>query len=166
MKLPHVNSPTISDMRRAFLFYPPTLTPPSSSSSFSTSSAQTPTSSDSSSSSPKSPSTSFYPATNLFLDSFSSPIDIPPLLTTEYFDVRLSNKGGYGAFASKDIKKNTVIMTEKPLFRSTFPDVFIELEKLKRKERREYRTLHGFKGISPVLDIAIFKTNRLVIGII
>ena len=53
-------------------------------------------------------------------------------------------------------------MVEKPLFRAKFMEVFVELEKLTREQRREYRTLHGYSGLSPTKDLAIYKTNRYV----
>jgi len=51
-------------------------------------------------------------------------------------------------------------MVEKPLFRAKFMEVFVELEKLTREQRSEYRTLHGYSGLSPTKDLAIYKTNR------
>lgn len=53
-------------------------------------------------------------------------------------------------------------MTEKPLFRATFMEVFVELEKLTKEQRREYRTLHGHMRLSNSEDLAIYKTNRYV----
>lgn len=53
-------------------------------------------------------------------------------------------------------------MTEKPLFRATFMEVFVEYENLSAEERKEYRQLYGFEGMSSSKVLAIYKTNRLV----
>lgn len=53
-------------------------------------------------------------------------------------------------------------MTEKPLFRAAFMDVFVEYEALAAEQRKEYQTLHGYQGLSTNKTLAIFKTNRLV----
>jgi hypothetical protein len=92
--------------------------------------------------------------------STSSTSESTPLFTTDFFEVRKSPKGGYGAFATKDLEKDTIIMSEEPLFRAAFMDVFIEFEKLPADKRAEYRTLFGWKGVSDNQILAIFKTNR------
>jgi hypothetical protein len=81
---------------------------------------------------------------------------------TEYFEARRSRKGGYGAFAVKDIEKHTVIMAEKPLFRANFFEVFLEYEQLTPEQKKEYLSLHGWKGIDKHKILSIFKTHRSV----
>jgi len=53
-------------------------------------------------------------------------------------------------------------MSEEPLFRATFMQVFIEFEQLPADKRAEYRTLFGWQGVSDNEILAIFKTNRYV----
>lgn len=83
-----------------------------------------------------------------------------PLFVTEFFEVRRSPKGGYGAFATKDIEVGTVIMSEKPLFRAISGEVFYKYENLATEQREEYRSLHGWSGLGLPRLLAIFKTNR------
>jgi len=95
--------------------------------------------------------------------SFStSSSEAPPLFTTEFFEVRKSPKGGYGAFAIKDIEKDIVIMAEKPLFRATYMEVYYKYESLSTSQREEYRSLHGWEGVNEHQVLSIFKTNRYV----
>lgn len=54
-------------------------------------------------------------------------------------------------------------MTEKPLFRAGFAEVFFEIEKLTKEQRRDFRTLCAHMTLSPdSRDLAIFMTNRYV----
>jgi hypothetical protein len=53
-------------------------------------------------------------------------------------------------------------MSEEPLFRAAFMEVFIEFEQLPADKRAEYRTLFGWQGVSNNEILAIFKTNRHV----
>ncbi|KAL2061406.1 hypothetical protein VTL71DRAFT_7679 [Oculimacula yallundae] len=164
-----------SSLRNEYIRNPPSLSPSSSNSSILSNQFDT---TPPSSSSP-SPATSFSPSfpshthtlsssssssssslvastpTSTFSDSSAQ-----PLFFTEYFDVRRSKKGGYGAFATKDVEKGTIVMTEKPLFRASFMEVFFELEKLTKAQRQEYKTLHGHMELSDSRELAIFKTNR------
>ena len=55
-------------------------------------------------------------------------------------------------------------MTEKPLFRANFMEVFVMLEKLTNEQRKEYKTLCGHMALSNSPELAIFKTNRYVIS--
>jgi hypothetical protein len=131
-------SPNLAPLRRRNTITPsppPTLTPSSSSSSSSTSS-------------------SFKSSTTSY--------EVPPLFTTDYFEVRKSSKGGYGAFAIKDIEKSTVIVAEEPLFQATYGEVFYKYESLPIEKRAEYRSLVGWKGTSDFEILAIFRTNRFV----
>ncbi|KAH7327357.1 hypothetical protein BKA65DRAFT_566787, partial [Rhexocercosporidium sp. MPI-PUGE-AT-0058] len=41
-----------------------------------------------------------------------------------------------------------------------FMEVFVELEKLRSEQRREYKTLYGHMALSNSPELAIFKTNR------
>ncbi|KAF8853204.1 SET domain-containing protein [Acephala macrosclerotiorum] len=86
-----------------------------------------------------------------------------PLFVTEFFEVHRSPKGGYGAFATKDIEVGTVVMSEEPLFRATFSEVFYKYENLTTEQRVEYRSLHGWSGLGLPRLLAIFKTNRFEI---
>ncbi|KAL5327843.1 hypothetical protein ACEPPN_005549 [Leptodophora sp. 'Broadleaf-Isolate-01'] len=145
------------------------LTPSSSNSSILSNNSDSTPPSSSSTSPASSFSESFSAHTPLSTSSPSSTLTPIPhypspandiLYSTEYFEVRRSEKGGYGAFATKDIEKEIIVMTEKPLFRATFMEVFVELEKLTKEQRREYRTLHGHMRLSNSEDLAIYKTNR------
>ncbi|CZT44676.1 uncharacterized protein RSE6_04876 [Rhynchosporium secalis] len=181
-KLPDSSARQKSSLRNEYLRNPPSLSPSSSNSSIlSHRSDETPPSS--SSTSPEAWSSPSFSAHTLLhrplyssSSSSSSPLigvsstAAPPIETTyssphslfctEYFEVRRSKKGGYGAFARKDIEKGTVVMTEKSLFRANFLEVFFELEKLTKEQRREYRTLHGHMALSDSRELAIYKTNR------
>jgi hypothetical protein len=97
-----------------------------------------------------------------FSSSISRSPEAPPLFIVDFFEVRKSPKGGYGAFAIKDIEKGTVIMSEEPLFRANYLEVFYKYEALPAEKRDEYRTLFGWKGVSDHHILAIFKTNRYV----
>lgn len=79
---------------------------------------------------------------------------------TPFFEVRISPKGGYGAFATRDIEVGTLVMTEEPLLRAMSGDVFFEYERLTAEQRREYRSLYGWAELSNNPIISIFKTNR------
>jgi hypothetical protein len=81
----------------------------------------------SSSSSPSSPSPSSLlgPATEV-------------LFKTEFFEVRPSSKGGYGAFATKNILKDMVVMIEEALFTGTIVEVVYQFEQLIREQQKEY----------------------------
>ncbi|CZS97815.1 uncharacterized protein RAG0_06718 [Rhynchosporium agropyri] len=164
-KLPDSSARQKSSLRNEYLRNPPSLSPSSSNSSIlSHRSDDTPPSS--SSTSPEawsSPSFSAHTPLHwpLYSSSFSSSSSSSsPLIGVKYFEVRRSKKGGYGAFARKDIEKGTVVMTEKSLFRANFLEVFFELEKLTKEQRREYRTLHGHMALSDSRELAIYKTNR------
>jgi len=54
-------------------------------------------------------------------------------------------------------------MTEAPLFRATFMEVFIRYEVLPKPLRDEYMTLVGWEELSDHEVLAIFKTNRYVL---
>ncbi|PVH89506.1 SET domain-containing protein [Cadophora sp. DSE1049] len=169
-------APRISEERHQYLhnYIPPSPTPSSSNSSILSGISDSTPPTSASPSLATSFSATFCASTQPQLPSLlspNSPSDITPtiiqppsntqaLFSSEYFEVRRSKKGGYGAFATKDIETETIIMVEKPLFRANFMEVFVELEKLTREQRREYRTLHGYTGLSPTKDLAIYKTNR------
>lgn len=53
-------------------------------------------------------------------------------------------------------------MSEEPLFRAAYIEVFYKYEALSLEEREEYRSLFGWKGVSEYQVLAIFKTNRYV----
>lgn len=107
-----------------------------------------------------SPPPTFIPSSSSSFSSTSTISEPTPLFTTDFFEVRKSPKGGYGAFATKDIEKDTIIMSEEPLFRAALMEVFIEFENLPADKRAEYRTLFGWQGVSDDEILAIFKTNR------
>ncbi|KAE9367024.1 SET domain-containing protein [Stipitochalara longipes BDJ] len=103
---------------------------------------------------------SYSSSSSSSLSSSTSSSEAPPLFVTDYFEVRKSPKGGYGAFATKDIEKDIVIMSEAPLFRAMFMEVFLKFEALPKDLRDEYKTLVGWKELSNHEILAIFKTNR------
>ena len=53
-------------------------------------------------------------------------------------------------------------MSEEPLFRAAYIEVFYKYEALSLEKREEYRSLFGWKGVSEYQVLAIFKTNRYV----
>ncbi|CZR55981.1 uncharacterized protein PAC_05869 [Phialocephala subalpina] len=145
-RLPSVPQSPIS-LRRQFLqqVSPPKLEDSSSSSSFN---------SEHSRASSGSSIDSIYP---------KPPAKPDPIFVSEYFEVRKSPKGGYGAFATKDIEVGTVVMSEEPLFRAATMDVYYMYWNLTAEQRVEYRSLHGWSGLGLPRLLAIFKTNRFEI---
>jgi hypothetical protein len=88
-----------------------------------------------------------------------------PKITTEYFEVRESAKGGLGAFAIKDIEEGTVLLEELPLFKGDFGNIYDEYQKFTEKQTAEYLSLHAWKGSSrgdTETITCIFATNRYV----
>jgi hypothetical protein len=83
-----------------------------------------------------------------------------PLFVTEYFEVRPSPRGGFGAFAVKDIPKDTVVIMETALFSGTMLEVFHLYEQLSKEQRKEYMKLHAHMGVGGHRILSIFKTNR------
>jgi hypothetical protein len=53
-------------------------------------------------------------------------------------------------------------MSEQPLFRASFTEVFWREEELTSEQKKEYHSLHGWKGIDNNEILSIFKTNRFV----
>lgn len=78
----------------------------------------------------------------------------------KYFDAKPSPKGGIGAFANQDILAGTIIISEEPLIRCLFQEVFMAYEELTIPQRKLYKSLYGWKGIESHPILAIFKTNR------
>lgn len=115
-------------------------------------------SSSSSSSSSSSVGKSLSPSSSF--PSSSPALNPEQLFATESFVVRLSPKGGYGAFAIKDIHKDSVIITEAALFTGRIMEVFHLYEMLERKHRDDYMTLHAHTGFGTHKILSIFKTNR------
>jgi hypothetical protein len=85
-----------------------------------------------------------------------------PSFINDFFEVRASPKGGLGAFAVVDIPKDTVIMTEEPLFRADPVEIYWKYENLTDEQRKEYKTLSCWFGIEDQRVPAIFTTNRFV----
>ncbi|KAH8669677.1 hypothetical protein BGZ60DRAFT_39437 [Tricladium varicosporioides] len=96
--------------------------------------------------------------------SINSTPQIPPLFVTEYFEVRKSNKKGMAAYATKNIKKNTVIMGEDPLFIAEFMEVYYKFESLTMEQKKEYMTLCDWRGLEKEKILAIFSVNRFNTG--
>jgi len=94
---------------------------------------------------------------------YSSPSSSPSevLFSTKYFEVRPSpTEKGFGAFATRNIPRDTDILSEKALFKSTLVGVYYAYENLTWEQRKAYRTLHGWQEVDPQMILAIFKTNR------
>jgi hypothetical protein len=53
-------------------------------------------------------------------------------------------------------------MSEEPLFRASYMEVFHKYEALSADQRLAYRSLYGWKGVNEFQVLAIFKTNRYV----
>jgi hypothetical protein len=90
-----------------------------------------------------------------------------PRFQTDYFEVRSSDKGGLGAFATRNIEKGTAIMAEEPLFCGDFGDVSQAYQNFTREQAEEYLSLHAWTGSSrgdKQLITCIFATNRYVRG--
>jgi hypothetical protein len=89
----------------------------------------------------------------------------PPLFTVApYFEVRKSPKGGYGAFASEDIPRDTEILSEKALVQASSSDVRRHFSKLSADNQEAYLKLASFDDLDSDRIIAIFKTNRWVLN--
>ena len=85
---------------------------------------------------------------------------VEPLFKTEFFEAHHSPKGGYGAFAIKDIPKDAVIIMEEALFTGTLVEVFHQFEQLSPEQRKDYMKLHAYRGFDTHKIPSIFKTNR------
>jgi hypothetical protein len=85
-----------------------------------------------------------------------------PLFKNGFLEVKKSPKGGYGAFAIKDIEVGTVVLSEEPAFRASFGEVFYQYEGLRKEQRAEYRSLHGWSALADNHILSVFKTNRWV----
>lgn len=114
------------------------------------------------------PSPNYHSPGSSFGSSFSSLSASPsikqdPLFESEFFEVRESSKGGYGAFATKDIEIGTIVQREKPAFRAIMGEIFHEYEGLTVEQRAEYRSLHGWSAFGNNRIISIFKTNRYIL---
>jgi hypothetical protein len=88
-------------------------------------------------------------------------VDQSPLLqAAPYFEIRISLKGGYGAFALQDIPRFTVILSEPSLLQATNGNVLEKFEALSQNEKKEFLRLASFDELDANKIIAIFKTNR------
>ncbi|KFY99956.1 hypothetical protein V500_01225 [Pseudogymnoascus sp. VKM F-4518 (FW-2643)] len=88
------------------------------------------------------------------------------LAVSSHFSIRLSPKGGMGAFALSDIPESTVVMRELALFLATDGKGHLaeELGKLSAGERTEFSKLACYELLDRDRDMAIFKTNRFRTG--
>lgn len=64
------------------------------------------------------------------------------------------------AYARKNIKKDTFIMEEDPLFIAEFMEVYYKFENLTMEQKKEYLTLCDWRGLEREKILAIFSVNR------
>ncbi len=87
--------------------------------------------------------------------------DKPHLLTVApYFEVKISPKGGYGAFALQDIAAHTEILSETALLQATNVNILDRFEGLSKEDKEVFLLLASFDGLDSNRVVAIFKTNR------
>jgi hypothetical protein len=80
----------------------------------------------------------------------------------DFFRVGKSAVAGWGAFATKDLAKGDVILTEIPLFVATNADLFEEFDNLDSNDMNIALSLHSheyIKGGTPII-LGIWHTNR------
>ncbi|KAL2260016.1 hypothetical protein VTK26DRAFT_6115 [Humicola hyalothermophila] len=70
----------------------------------------------------------------------------PGRLFEDMIQVRPSKIGGLGVFAVRDLKKNEIILVEKPLLRTTHSSFMRDFDKLTESRKAEYLSLHGTEG--------------------
>lgn len=66
---------------------------------------------------------------------------LPPHSYQHYYEIRPSAKGGFGAFAVRDIKKDQLILLEKPFLRSTPFIVLRDVYDLPREAKELFMNL-------------------------
>ena len=85
----------------------------------------------------------------------------PPLhKVPPFFEIRRSQKGGYGAFALQDIEPYTIILEERALLEASNVDFIEKFEGLSLEEQVDFMSLACFDRIHPDKRISTFKTNR------
>ena len=68
--------------------------------------------------------------------------DKPPLHSYQhYYEIRPSAKGGFGAFAVRDIEKDQLILLEKPFLRSTPFTILRDVYDLPKEAKQFFMTL-------------------------
>lgn len=60
----------------------------------------------------------------------------------QFFEIRLSKLGGFGAFAVRELRKGDVILVEKPLLLSDTFGLRSSFDQLSEAERKIYMNLH------------------------
>ncbi|KAI0996907.1 hypothetical protein K3495_g11276 [Podosphaera aphanis] len=63
------------------------------------------------------------------------------LFHTDLFEVRKTARRGYGAFATKNIEKGTIVLAEKSLMKAETMTIYHEFEKLSRQQQFEYYSM-------------------------
>ncbi|KAI1657799.1 hypothetical protein F4813DRAFT_359630 [Daldinia decipiens] len=82
----------------------------------------------------------------------------------QYFEVKKSRLGGYGAFAKTDLRQGQLILAERPILTASPVTLYQDLELLAPELRAAFYRMHGHKR-SPDHDKrqAIFLTNAFAV---
>ncbi|KAI1759276.1 hypothetical protein GGR53DRAFT_523992 [Hypoxylon sp. FL1150] len=84
----------------------------------------------------------------------------PENYKNEYFEVKKSRLGGFGAFAKKDLKRGEVILVEKPTLKANPWNFYGELEALAPELQATISRMHGHKRFyDQDPSMAKFMTN-------
>lgn len=66
------------------------------------------------------------------------------LFANEFFEVRQSSLGGYGAFAAKPLPERQPILLELPLLRTNAMDLMKDFANLSPYKQNAFRSLHAY----------------------
>jgi hypothetical protein len=88
--------------------------------------------------------------------------EAPLLQILPYFEIKRSDKGGYGAFALEDLPPQTNILSETALIEAANYNLLEKFELLSAVEKEKFMDLASFDKISSNKIVTIFKTNRSV----
>jgi hypothetical protein len=61
----------------------------------------------------------------------------------DFFEIRPSKLGGLGAFAVRELKRNEIILVERPLLRTTHFRLMLDYCNLSEAKKKAYLSLHG-----------------------
>ncbi|KAI0847084.1 hypothetical protein F5Y00DRAFT_263896 [Daldinia vernicosa] len=89
----------------------------------------------------------------------------PEVYRNQYFEVKKSRLGGYGAFAKTDLKQGQLILAERPILTASPVTLYQDIEALAPELQAAFYRMHGHKR-SPDHDErqAIFLTNAFAVN--
>jgi hypothetical protein len=82
------------------------------------------------------------------------------LYTTDKFEVRKTHTKGYASFATTNIEKGELVISESPLLKATEGEFYFRYEQLTREAKEDFNRLYGWSELSGDPLMAKFMTNR------